>query len=762
MFGFPWDALAAAVVGAVLTVLGGRLVACEVHGWWWRRSLMPLQIRLPRTATVEDLAGWVGTLRTLLPGVRRWGLARPVCVEITGTHHGIRTVLWTPRRLQADVLAAISAAMPGARLDDDGPAHGAAAPPVRVRAAREARSTGAAEPLATDRAAETSRRVIAALQPLGPGEVVRVQWLLVGALAPRWLIRPTTPAAAVPALWKQGAPMFRVVCRVAVATGQGRRRAKGLVAGAWAALCQMNTPRSRIGRRWWLPGVVVGARVAGRMTPVGRWPMILTATELGGLLGLVAGESPLPGMPAGISRTVPPSVAMPTQGQIIGVSNYPNTRTVLRLTASDRLRHMWMIGPTGAGKSTLLAAMIGHDIARGDGVVVIDPRGDLIADVLDRVPDGRRDDVIVIDPTISDYAIGLNPLTAGPPEQAAGFTYHVLHSVYAKSWGPRTADIVRACLLTLTNTTGPHGAAYTLMEVPTLLTDATFRRAVTGRPMSTELAAFWQWYESMPAALQLTVISPVLNKLRTFTLSTALRSLLGQSAGVDFAHVMATRKIVLVALKKGLLGSEVSGLVGSLVMSSVWQAALARANMPPAKRRPFWLYIDEFQDVLKLPLDLADMCAQARGLGLGLTLAHQFMDQLPRQLKSSILGTVRTHLAFQLGHSDAKDLAQSFTPLTADDLRSLGAYEIALRPCVGGATLMPVTGTTYPLPDPTTDGAALADDSRRRYGHSAADIDAQITARTRAAAPLPPRIGRTPDTDDGPVVDESGSQGASL
>ena len=105
------------------------------------------------------------------------------------------------------------------------------------------------------------------------------------------------------------------------------------------------------------------------------------------------------------------------------------------------------------------------------------------------------------------------------------------------------------------------------------------------------------------------------------------------------------------------------------------------------------------------------------------------------------------------------DLAASFTPLTADDLRNLGAYEIALRPCVGGRTLMPVTGTTYPLPEATTDGAALARDSRRRYGHCAADIDTQITGRTRAAAPLPARIGRTTDTDDPIAADESRSDG---
>ncbi len=746
LLGFPWHAVGLAVVGVVLAVWGGRVVVCEAHGWRWRRSLVALHVRLPRTTTVEELTGWVAALRTLLPGVRRWGLPWPVCIEATGTRDGITHVVWVPRRLQADVLAAIRAVIPGARFEHV--PHGVNTQHrVRIRAAVEARCTGAAEVMAIDRALETSRRVIAALQPLVSGEVVRVQWLLAGALAPRWVTRPGTESTAIPALWKQGHPMMSAVCRVAVATGQGRRRAKALRVGVWAALQQMDTPRARIGRRWLLPGMVVAARVVSRVIPHGRWPMILSATELGGLLGMVTGESPMPGMPAGISRTLPPPPSMPTHGQVIGASNYPNMRTVLHLAASDRLRHMWMIGPNGAGKSTLLANMIGQDIHRGDGCVVIDPRGDLIADVLDRIPDERRDDVIVIDPTVDDYVTGINPLTAGPAEQAAGFTYHVLHSVYAKSWGPRTADIVRACLLTLTNATAPGGHAYTLLDVPELLTNAAFRRTVTSAPMPAELASFWHWYESMPATLALTVISPVLNKLRTFTLSTPLRALLGQSRGIDFGHVMATKKIVLVALKKGLLGSEVSGLVGSLVMSSVWQATLTRANMPATKRRPFWLYVDEFQDVLKLPLDLADMCAQARGLGLGLVLAHQFMDQLPRQLKASILGTVRTHLTFQLGHADAKDLAASFTPLTADDLRTLGAYEIALRPCVGGVTLLPVTGTTYPLPEPTTDGAALADHSRRRYGQPRADIDDAIAARTRPARTRP-RIGRAADTDE--------------
>jgi hypothetical protein len=394
--------------------------------------------------------------------------------------------------------------------------------------------------------------------------------------------------------------------------------------------------------------------------------------------------------------------------------------------------------------------MIGYDIAHGDGLVVIDARGDLIADVLDRIPASRTRDVIVIDPTDGDHLIGINPLIAGPPEQAAGFTYHVLHSIYAANWGPRTADIARACLLTLTATRAHDGQAFTLVDIPELLTQPEFRRSVTSQPLSPQLQRFWRWFTSLSESRQASMCAPLLNKLRTFTLSSALRGMLGQSEGVQFGDVLATKRIVLVALKKGLLGHEVSGLIGSLVISAVWQATLARTNLHRRDRHPFWLVVDEFQDVLRLPLDLADMLSQARGLGLGVTLAHQYMDQLTTPLKAAVVGTTRSHIVFQVGYADARELAPHFIPLTADDLQSLAAYEIALRPCISGVTAPPVTGTTYPLPTPTTNGAALAQASRRRYGLPTAQVDELISARTTGPATRGSRPNRIPSSSDQP------------
>ena len=153
--------------------------------------------------------------------------------------------------------------------------------------------------------------------------------------------------------------------------------------------------------------------------PLLRWPLTLTSTELGGLLGLVSSHD-LAGLPHSVARSLPPSPATPTHGLVLARSNHPTSDSrLLCLQREDRLRHLWIAGPTGVGKSTLLANMISHDIHRGHGVIAIDARGDLITDVLARIPDNRADDVILIDPTATDHPIGFNPLASPHKERAA-------------------------------------------------------------------------------------------------------------------------------------------------------------------------------------------------------------------------------------------------------------------------------------------------------------------------------------------------------
>jgi type IV secretory pathway TraG/TraD family ATPase VirD4 len=407
----------------------------------------------------------------------------------------------------------------------------------------------------------------------------------------------------------------------------------------------------------------------------------------------------------------------------------------LALKTEDRLRHTFVLGPTGSGKSWLLGSLILQDIRANRGVVVIDVKGDLVTDVLARIDEHDAERVIVLDASKRDRPIGFNILGQAHSEEARELivdnVVHIFREIWSAYWGPRSDHILRGTLNTLVGTQAPDGSAFTLHEIVPLLTQPAFRRAVLHEDhMSKSLHAFWQWYDRLSDSERAQVIGPVLNKVEAFTSRTPIRLLLGQSEGIDLGTVFSERKALLVSLAKGTLGTETANLLGSLLVSALWQATLARVRVAPARRHPVFAYIDEAQDIVRLPLAIADMLAQARGLGLGLILANQYLAQLPESVKAAMLGTVRTQATFAVEHEDAGVLARRFAPLTVDDLKGLGHYEIAVRPCVDGTTLAPVTGTTLALNAPVRDAAELARTSRERYGVPRAEVEAAIEART--------------------------------
>jgi len=290
----------------------------------------------------------------------------------------------------------------------------------------------------------------------------------------------------------------------------------------------------------------------------------------------------------------------------------------------------------------------------------------------------------------------------------------------------------------------------TLLDLPRLFLDPQFRgRVLADLDDPVGLEPDWRWFEALPIREQATVTAPLLNKVRQFTARPVIRSIMGQaSPAISMQRLMAERKILLVYLPKGLIGAETAQLLGCLVMTALWQAATERTRLPLAHRHPFGLYVDEVQDFAAAPIPWDEMFAQGRKYGLALTVAHQNLEQLPKELREVVLANARSKAVFALSASDAKVMERLFAPaLTAADLQALDAYSIAAQVALDdGSTARPVTLSTPPPPMPLGSRQQVRHASRSRYARPRADVEAHLRRQmTGPARPTTP-VGRKPRT----------------
>ena len=743
-----------------LAVLAIVLAARAQNAAAWRRSLVAFRLFLPGNLTADDLTRWMATL-SAITNPPRWAIVplSPICLHLIGDGRGIRHYLLVQKDAQDRILSGLRAALPGVRLmlePDFATTH------PRYRLAAEATLTSRRRPLAVERAEAASAALLAAVQPVTGNCEVHVQLILTGAGTPApvrsatartdttvpWWLDSSAPSDADAVRAERNKlkePLLLATLRTGIVS-PSRRQAYKLLGRVWPTFHSTNNPGVRVVRRW-LPSWLLARRMTARKLPITRWPLLLNATEAVAFAGFPLGGVALPGLSLGMARQLPPAPNMAERGAVMCVSNYPGSENrPLALKTEDRLKHQLLLGPTGAGKSWLLAQLILADIAAGRGIFCIDLKGDLVGDVLSRIADTDAERVVVIDASRRDQPIGFNVLAGGTDEEARELvvdqTLHIFKEMWSAFWGPRSDQILRASLNTLVHSRAPDGTSYTLCEVQPLLTQPQFRRAVlAAASLPDALRAYWQTYDRLSDGERAQAIAPLVNKLDAFTSRTPIRLMLGQSAGFDLRTIFTERKAVLVSLAKGSLGSETAAALGALAVASMWSATLAQIKVPAEKRRPAFAYLDEMQDIVRLPWDLNSALAQGRGLGLAVTLATQFLHQLPESLRAAVFGTVRTLLTFAVDHDDARLLAKRFAPLTADDLMGLARYEVALRPCVDGQMLGPVTGTTLPLPEPVRDGANLAEASRQRYGTPRAEVEAALRARLAPATPRRPRVG---------------------
>ena len=458
-----------------------------------------------------------------------------------------------------------------------------------------------------------------------------------------------------------------------------------------------------------------------------HFPLQLSVKELANFLLLPAGEEELPGTPGLHPKlTLPPNwYKNPTNqknDRSFAVSMEAINPKRLSISPRDSLEHCHLIGPTGSGKSTAMLHLILSDINAGRSVLVLDPKTDLVNDVLMRIPEERIDDVVIIDSSDS-CPCGFNPLAFkdyGNPSLIADAVLSVLKEIFSDCWGIYTQDVLTAALLTLV---GVEDA--TLLWLLPLLTDENFRRKITSKVKDRmALRPFWEQFEALRNTEKKQQISPVLNKLRQLTLRPGLRNVLGQAKPkFSLMDLFYKRKVVLVPLNKGLTGGESARLLGSLIVGLTWTLALSRAGIPAEKRHIVEIYIDELQDYLSLPTDLSDALAQARGLGVGLTLAHQYRDQLPINIRSGIDANARNKIVFGLSSKDAKDMAAMAPELTAEDFMTLPRYQIYTSFQSNGRNTGWIQGKTLPPPPALRDAADLKANCQATYGIPAEQIE---------------------------------------
>ncbi len=459
----------------------------------------------------------------------------------------------------------------------------------------------------------------------------------------------------------------------------------------------------------------------------------LSALELASLLMLPAGEADMPTFPCHPKTIIPPiAYSIPEKKYLRTFGNtLESTTRPLHIPLQNALMHTQICAPTGAGKSVVMTNLALQDIEAGRSVVVVDAKQDTITQILERIPEKRDREVIVLDPS-STRLVGVNIFNfvhhGISPELVTDMLLNIFEKLFPDNFGIRSRDVLLAGISTLAKTPNSN-----LAMLPTLLTNKAFRQRILQNiedPLGLE--SFWNYYENLSEAERQQLIAPSLNKLRQLFNRPSMRAILGQSnPKFSLMDIFTSRKVVLINLNKGVLGTESARLLGSIITASLHALTLRRAQIPPEKRHPVMIYIDEFSAYISVAEDFEESLAMARSLGVGYTLAHQTLSQLPTSLKFAIEANCKNKIIFGLGMSDAREIARQTTELSAEDLHTVPPYQVYARVPMFANHYKWISGRTNPLPPASRDGAKLFLSSLLKYGTPLEEVEQELLANLR-------------------------------
>ncbi|MCF7907000.1 TraM recognition domain-containing protein [Patescibacteria group bacterium] len=471
---------------------------------------------------------------------------------------------------------------------------------------------------------------------------------------------------------------------------------------------------------------------------------VLNSEEMTGIYHFPLSTTETPNIRWLSAKKAPAPLNIPKEGLFLGYNVYRGEKKDIRIKREDRRRHMYIVGMTGTGKSWFAEGLAMQDIVNGEGACFIDPHGDAIGHILERIPKNRAEDVIVFDPSDISRPLGLNMLEYNSNEQKT-FVINEVMNIFDKLYdlrqtgGPMFEQYFKnACHLIMDD----PASGSTLMEVPKVLADEDFRKYKLSKCTTPVVKEFWEKQALKAggeASLQ-NMVPYITSKLTPFLTNEFMRPIIAQQkSSLDFRKAMDEKKIILAKLSKGKIGEINAHLLGMIIVGKILMSALSRGDMPEEERNDFYLYIDEFQNFLTESMQI--ILSEARKYRLALTMIHQYIGQLIKsgdtKFKDSIFGNVGTKIAYRVGVDDAEVLTKEFAPIFNEhDFLNMPKYNAFVKLLIDNANPPGFNMATVPfneipgIPPSNPQSAQLIKElSRLKYGQDQATIESKIAQR---------------------------------
>ena len=477
---------------------------------------------------------------------------------------------------------------------------------------------------------------------------------------------------------------------------------------------------------------------------------ILNIEELASIYHLPHTSVETPNIVWASSKTAEPPTNLPTASgyketdvSLFGSTDFRDSNRIFGSLRSDRGRHIYIIGQTGTGKSGLLELLALSDLFYDRGYAIIDPHGDFATNNLQFIPERRIDDVIYFNPADTEFPMAFNPLEVTDPSQKIQISSELVGIMKRmfESWGPRLEYILRYTILALLDY--PNA---TMLDITRMLTDKKFRKDVIDHIEDFVVKRFWVTeFASWNNQYQTEAIAPVLNKVGAFTANPMVRNIVGQPKGsFNIREIMDNGKILIMNLARGLVGEDNAGILGAMMVTKIQLAAMSRADIKHIEdRRPFYLYVDEFQNFATD--SFAVILSEARKYGLNLTIANQYISQMPEEVRNAVFGNVGSIISFRVSPDDAPFLEKYFGPqFDVQDIIQLANRSFVATLTIKGEKAHPFSAKTLDIPEVREDNTnAIIELSRERYARRRFEVE-QITSSDDQNTSSPPKSKPNP------------------